>query len=333
MYALLGICLALAALLVVNASVSVVSALVWRALSGPARRWSARERARAVFALRILPAASALFCVVALLSPAYLTHEPYSTKEIVTIKLALISLVSVLGILLALWRGLSAWRATRALVTDWMRVGEPIAVENVSIPVYRIRHSFPVIAIVGAIRPRLFIASHIFSTLNEEEIAAAMAHEVGHLTARDNLKRVLVRACSDVLAIVPAGRSLDRAWTESAEGAADEYVARTQGAQSALNLAAALVKIARLAPVGAKPTMPAAAFLIGENASGLAWRVRHLTDLAGIKSNAEREPLLLRFGLWICLAGFLAVLALTVINSRVLLAMHSITELIVSALQ
>lgn len=331
MYALLGICLALAALLAINASVSVVSALLWRALAGPARRWSAGERARVIFALSVLPAAIALFCVVALFSPSYLTHEPYSTNEIVTIKLALVSLISVLGIVLAVWRGLRAWRATRALVTDWMRSAEPMTIENIPIPIYRIRHSFPVIAIVGAIRPQLFIARQIFSTLNEEEIAAAIAHEVGHLTARDNLKRVLVRACSDVLAIAPAGRALDRAWTESAEGAADEYVARTQGAQSALNLAATLVKIARLAPAGTKPTLPAAAFLIGENAGGLAGRVQRLTEIAGVETNDEREPLSWRF--WICLVGFLSALTYTLISSPILLTMHSITELIVSALQ
>jgi Zn-dependent protease with chaperone function len=333
MFAWLGICLALAALLAINAGASLVTTALWRALQRPARSWSALSRARLLFALRILPAACALFGVMALLSPAYLTHEPRSTTETVTLKLAVISFFSMLGILLALWRGISAWRATRALVADWMREAEPVTLENIPIPVYRIRHPFPVIAIVGATRPRLFIASQIFSTLNKEEIAAALAHELGHLTARDNLKRVLVRACSDVLTIVPAGRSLDRAWTASAEGAADEFVARTQGAQRALDLASALVKIARLAPLGAKPTMPAGAFLMGDDASGLAWRIRHLTQLASVEANRKDEPLLLRFACWLCLGALLACALFAATNSHVLLTMHQFMEEIVKALQ
>jgi hypothetical protein len=81
---------------------------------------------------------------------------------------------------------------------------------------------------------------------------------------RDNLKRALMRACRDVLVIVPCGRILDRDWSEVAEAAADEHAARA-GATVALDLASALIKIARLIPEGVKPTMPAGAFLIDDN--------------------------------------------------------------------
>jgi len=78
-----------------------------------------------------------------------------------------------------------------------------------------------VIAVVGSIRPRLFVAGQVLDSLTDEEMLAAIAHECGHLAA-DNFKRVLLRACRDMLTIVPCGRSLDRAWAENAEAAADE---------------------------------------------------------------------------------------------------------------
>jgi hypothetical protein len=103
-----------------------------------------------------------------------------------------------------------------------------------------------------------------------------------------------LRACRDVLLFVPFGRTLDRAWAEQTEAAADEHAARAGGAALALDLASALVKIARLVPAGATPSMPAGAFLVGDNSSsssssgggdGIARRVRRLTQLATDESS------------------------------------------------
>jgi Zn-dependent protease with chaperone function len=117
-------------------------------------------------------------------------------------------------------------------------------------------------------------------SLTEEELAAAIAHERGHLDARDNLKRSVLRICRDVLMLVPCGRSVDRAWAEAAECAADEYAAQ-QSAQKALNLASALVKIAKMIPVKGHAAMPVATFLVGaEDSRGVKARVRRLLDLA-----------------------------------------------------
>src|SRR5262245_64543688 len=56
----------------------------------------------------------------------------------------------------------------------------------------------------------LFRSDHLFQSLTSEEMAAAIAHECGHLAARDNLKRAALRACRDALAIFPCGARLDR---------------------------------------------------------------------------------------------------------------------------
>ncbi|MGI8653857.1 MAG: M48 family metalloprotease [Pyrinomonadaceae bacterium] len=335
MYQLLGICLALAALLVVNACASLIAVLVWRAVSRRAQTWRASTRARVLFALRTWPALCALVCVAALLFPAYFLYEPRASTEIVTTKLALLATLSMLGLALAARRGFGAWYATRKLSIDWLRHAELLCLPTIDVPIYRIEHRFPVIAVVGAFRPRLFIATQISDALDADELRAALQHESGHLTARDNLKRALVRICSDALSIIPAGRTLDRAWAENAEAAADEYVVRTSGAKGALDLASALLKIARMVPNGARPTMPAGAFLMGENLDGVAWRVRRLTELAVEEKCGSEHSIasMLPAALW-CSGGGLGALALLIVaDSQLLIALHNLIERVVSALQ
>jgi Zn-dependent protease with chaperone function len=326
MYELLGISLVLASLLTINAIFSLVAATCWRVLAGPANRWSARMRARVIFALRVGPPALALFTVMVLVIPAYLIHEPHSTDEVVSGKLGALALISALGVALALWRGLKSWLATRSLLGQWLDGAEPIHIPEVNIPTFRIEHPFPVIAVVGLVRPRLFVASRVLESLSEEEMLAAIAHESGHLEARDNLRRILVRACRDMLMIVPCGRSLDRAWAENAEAAADESAA-SRGSVVALNLASALIEIARMVPAGARPTMPVAAFLLGNETDGVKGRVRRLLDLAGAGVNRTQPAS--KFTRWATRSAFLTsvlLLVLLLINSSALTEMHDAIE-------
>ena len=46
---------------------------------------------------------------------------------------------------------------------------------------------------VGHFARDLFIADHVLESLSEEELAAAISHEYGHLAAHDNLKRSVMR--------------------------------------------------------------------------------------------------------------------------------------------
>jgi Zn-dependent protease with chaperone function len=252
------------------------------------------------------------------------------------LKLGALAAISAAGLLLAAWRGLAAWLATRRLIRDWLRNAGPIALENVSIPAYRLQHQFPVIAVVGAFRPRLFVADSLLDSLNSEELAAAIAHECGHLLSRDNLKRALLRICRDALTIVPCGRILDRDWAEAAEAAADEHAAR-RGGPVALDLAAALVKIARLIPPGARPTIPASALLIGENAGGIAYRVTKLMEMASASDPAKSRASAITGALWLSFG--LSVAATTLLMAfhpdwhDWLAAIHRLTETVVSTLQ
>ncbi len=331
MYEALGICLALAALLAVNACASALVTLAWRAVRGRASRMRADARARLLFTLRILPPALAAAFVFALVVPAYILMEPPHTEEVVGLKLLLFASASAAGVMLALWRVAGTWRATRKFEREWMSRAEPVAVEGMQTLSYKIRHRFPVIAVVGVLRPRLFIASQVFDELTPEELSAALAHERGHIEARDNLKRALLRAGEDALLIAPLGRMLARAWRKDSEMAADEFAAsESQGA--ALNLASAIVKISRMIPAGARPTLPAGAHLIGEDEDGLSTRVRYLLKLASAgvlaRSRTPRRPLLA----WSFRLALVAAFLLAVTQTNVLAVTHMAIEQVVAYL-
>jgi Zn-dependent protease with chaperone function len=333
MYELLGICLSLAGLLVINSLASLLVAIFWRVISPLATSWSTSTRAQILFLLRIAPGLGAIMFVGVVFIPSYLANEPRHTTETVTAKLGLLAALSLYGIALASWRGFTTCLATRRLVRDWLKHAEPIQLENVSIPTFRVQHQFPVIAILGAIRPRLFIADQVFHSLAEEEISAAVAHENGHLVVGDNLKRGLLRACRNLLPIVSWGRSLEHAWVRTAESAADEYAA-SGGASVALDLASALVKVARLVPRGSMPATFAGASLITEDLGGIRARVLRLAQLATESKCPQRvDTHVLNLAVGACLSGLFMAVILTVYSSDRLAAIHTALESIVAALQ
>ena len=327
MYELLGICLVLASLLSINALASLAAAACSRVLRGPLQNRSARTRAEILFALRVGPLALAFISVTLFLAPSYLGYEPYGTSEIVSKKLAALAILSAIGVTLAFSRALRSWFATRTLLQEWLSSAVQIRLDGISIPTFRIANSFPIIAVVGTFRPRLFIAEHVLETLSQEELTAAIAHEGGHVYAHDNLKRSLLRACGDVLMIVPCGRSLDRAWAEAAECAADEHAVQ-QSAETALNLASALVKIAKMVPVGARAAVPVAAFLVGvEETRGVKARVRRLLEIAsnGFLRRVS-NPTITRILPAASLCALLLLALVVANNPGVLLTVHKVIE-------
>jgi Zn-dependent protease with chaperone function len=183
-----------------------------------------------------------------------------------------------------------------------------------------------VIAIVGSLRPRLFIATRVLEVFTREELEAAINHEAGHVLHRDNLKRGLMRACRDSLLIIPCGRLLDTAWKEASEEAADEHAARG-GSSVALDLASSLVKIARMIPAGAHPAMPAGAFIVSKNEMpGVITRVRRLMQLANDIREQKRVPFMLRIPTSVPIVLMVLVVAALSTEPHVLASVHSLIE-------
>lgn len=331
MYSLLGISLFFTFFFVLNFLASATAATIWRVFSPKANQWTASRRVQFIFALRILPTIFALVFVIAFFLPAYLLFEPHSSQETVSYKIALFTLLSAVGVSIALYRVFGAWWVTRRLVDNWIRLSDKITVEGVSIPVYRVRHPFPIIAVIGTIRPQMFVAQQIFDSLSEQEFRAAVAHEYGHLTTHDNFKRTLLRVCRDLL-LVSCGQNLDKAWAENSEAAADEFAANTGGNTTALCLASALVKVAKIVPSGTNPAMPVGAFLMETETVDITWRVRRLLKLTDNKENiAKQNGLGISF--WLCLNSFLVIVLLLATNQSFLQTVHFGLEDIVAILQ
>jgi Zn-dependent protease with chaperone function len=332
MYFFLGISLLFALLLALNFLVSAAATVLWRVIESPAQNWSAQMRAQVIFAFRIFPLLAAIILVFAFLLPSYILFEPHSSDEIVSAKLAILAAISLIGIAAAFYRIFGTWWRTRRLVKNWMQRSEPIFIENLRVPVYRITHPFPVIAVVGTFRPKMFVAEQIFDSLDEKEFGAAIAHECGHLAAKDNFKRTLLRICRDLL-VFPLGKTLDNAWAENAESAADEYAAQT-GDTTALNLAAALIKIAKIVPQNSSPVMPLGAFLIENQSADVTWRVRRLIQLADNSNLPEPQSTNnLKIVFQTCFALVFAAIFLLATNYYFLSQVHTALEKFVAIVQ
>ena len=334
MYTFLGITLVLALLLTINATATMVSAAFGRLCKPLLRKCSARTRAEILFVMRIGPPVVAIVAIAAFMIPSYLTYEPHATDETVSWKLGTLATLSAIGVGLAIRRGIRSWLDKRSLLKNWMAASTRIELEAIHVPTYVLDHSFPIIAVVGAFRPRLFIANQVLESLSEEELAAAIAHEYGHLAAGDNFKRSVIRVSRAALLLIPCGRSLDRSWSEASESAADEYAAQ-QSSFVALNLASALVRVARMIPPGQCQVIPASvsAFLAGEDSPGVKGRVRRLVELATadprlLVSNAS----IVRFVPWLVLTLIVVVSVTIESRPQVLATVHEFVEHVVAVL-
>ncbi|HEY3582537.1 MAG TPA: M48 family metalloprotease, partial [Pyrinomonadaceae bacterium] len=203
------------------------------------------------------------------------------------------------------------------------------------VPTFVVQHSFPLIAVVGAFRPRLFIAHQVLDSLSQEELAGAIAHECGHLAARDNFKRSVMRISRAALLLIPCGRSLDRAWSDASESAADEHAAE-RSSIVALNLASALVRIAKMIPKGQQQIMPASvsAFLSDdEDTPRVKVRVRRLVELAATdpRQLVSSAPLF-RFMPWLVLSALVVTGVSIESRPQVLAAVHTFLEQVVKFL-
>ncbi len=325
MYYLLGISITLAFLLIVNMTVAVAASLVWRAISGLVKNISVGTRAKIIFGLRTLPIVAALIFVLAFIVPAYLLHEPDDSGEIVSTKLALIAVLCATGVVIAVFRVFQTWLSTRQLMKNWLGDSTQINIAGVDLPIHRIAHKFPVLAVVGVFRPKIFVAEIVLATLADNELRAAIAHECGHLRAQDNFKRTVLRICRD-LVILPVGKGLDLAWAQNAEVVADEFAAN-EGSHKAIDLASALVKITRIVPDGSTPSLPVGAYIITDREGDIASRVRRLLNFRYGSSQAiprERRTLVLPPYAWSL--GVALLLALHLTDQRLLLTTHKAIE-------
>jgi Zn-dependent protease with chaperone function len=309
-WALAGLA-ALASLAAIGFVGSVLSRL---AIGRVERDPDAHSRASKLLALRLLPPLTGLALAASLVLPAFLVFEPRNAQETPGLAITLLATVGGLAIAAGLRRSLADFRATRGVRRAWERQGRIASLPGAPAPAYVIRHEFPVVSVVGILRPRLFVAEQVLERLSASELAAVLAHEAGHLSSLDNLKRLALRL-SPVISWPGLARRLDSAWDEAVEEAADST------ALNGLELASALVKTARLVPSGSRLDLPVAAFHRGDS---VARRVRLLTD--AVRPGPSRSRL------WRAWAFALAAIMLIAAATSQLNAVHQLLEPLVHVL-
>ncbi len=280
MYYLIGGSLLLVSFFLTNFLLSLIVSAIWQAFSRFTKNWTAAKKADFIFALRIFPAVASAFLVAALFLPAYLVFEPHTSGEMISLKLIVLVVISLIALFVSIYKVFKSLVATRRFLQDQFSQAEKITLENLTIPVFSISTEFPIVAVIGVLRPQILISQEVIETLSPGELRAAIAHEKGHLNSNDNLKRLLMSFCSH-LTLFPIGKRLNREWAENAEIAADEYAFQMGGNHFKLELASTLVKLARLISKKqtAETAMPVGAFLIEESPADVTCRVRHILQL------------------------------------------------------
>jgi hypothetical protein len=166
--------------------------------------------------------------------------------------------------------GRRALSETRTVGRSWRSSAVPLVVPGWPNRAWRIRRRYPIVAILGVMRPQLFVAGQVADTCTRAELAAIAAHERAHVGAGDNLLRWLFRMTPGAGLCWAIGEPLERAWMAAAEEAADAAARRRA---SSLDLASALTKVARLAVDVSPEAMPSSALIGG---SDLEARVERL---------------------------------------------------------
>ena len=212
-----------------------------------------------LLALRLFPVAGALVFAVTVVLPAFLSYEPHQDREAAGLLLLILAAFALLTLGHGIWRGSRAWAAARSLLKECGPAKRWVVENGHSVQV--IDAAEPIIGVIGGWRPQVVTTECIISACSRDEFRQVVAHEAAHVSARDNLKLLLLLACPDALAWTTLGAALSERWRREAEFAADER-ATGDDPQKRVELAAALIKVARLLDTGFRArhalTMPVA---------------------------------------------------------------------------
>ncbi len=200
-----------------------------------------------LLALRLLPGAGALFFVVTVVLPAFLIYEPHRDREAAGPLLLILAAFALLALGHGSWRGWRAWTAARSLL-QYCGPAKRRVVEN-GCSVRVVDSAKPIIGVIGGWRPQVVSAECVIATCSRDEFRQVLAHEAAHVSARDNLKLLLLLACPDALAWTALGAALSERWRTEAEFAADRR-ATGDDPLKRVELASALIKVARLVDSG-----------------------------------------------------------------------------------
>jgi Zn-dependent protease with chaperone function len=266
MFAVRCMGVSLAFFLVLYCIFSVAVLRAWRFVQRAVRWLCLRHQADLLFALRGFPLAAAALLTLAFVLPSFLLLEPrVSAEPVGEIPLTLGVCCLVLFAMGAFNAGTAYVRTSRT-VAGWLAEATVMPCRE-PVPVFRIRPTVPSLTVAGVCAPRVLLSDAAAAMLGPQELEAAFRHELAHVQRWDNLKKLLFHFCA-----FPGMSCLELAWADREELAADD--AAVTCANDALDLASALIKLSRLAPV--HPSAALATALIQNPAASVNARVERL---------------------------------------------------------
>jgi beta-lactamase regulating signal transducer with metallopeptidase domain len=320
MYALRGVAVSFSGFVLLYVALSAAVCGVWRRVLIHGERYSARRCADLLFTLRVTPFVFATAATLALAVPSFVLLEPHAADE----PMGAVPVALGLGGLFVLLAGM--WKATAALVrasrtiARWSREAKAVdygsADRGDTVFVRRMAGVAPPLTAAGIFRPSVWLSRAAEFVLSERELEVALRHEVVHVRRRDNLRKLILRAVA-----FPGMAELESAWREATEMAADD--AAVASASEALDLAAAVIKLSRLAPLEAPAELTTA--LVHSPAQTLHARIARLIAWPERPQNASAE-----YSLVYTVGAAVAMLAtLAVTYSELLVRVHAATEWLV----
>ena len=295
MFALRGIAVSFSIFILLYSALSLAVCGLWRNVRLGAQRHSARRCADLLFILRTMPLLVATGVTLALAVPSFLLLEPRAVNEPIGVLPAVLGLCGMATVLTGMWKAAAALVRASRTVARWSVEAQEIDAREIngrdinareigvrrvarkigagrddstdSIPVLRVSGGVPPLTAAGILRPRVWLSRAAEFVLTERELLSALRHEVVHVRRRDNFRKLILR-----LVVFPGMAELESAWREATEMAADD--AAVSSASEALDLAAAVIKLSRLAPLEAPAELTTA--LVNTPAESVNARVGRL---------------------------------------------------------
>lgn len=223
---------------------------------------------------------------------------PVRADHYVTLTLAAVLAVELVGVLmLSWWRTARTRRRHRALLE--------LVVQPTSAPDTRLlEHPAPVAFCIPGARPLLVLSSGMVDELDEDELAAVVAHERAHLREHHHLLLLPFVAWQAALPVLPAAGRAHAAVAELVEMRADDVALRDlDGADPRRTLAQAIV-----ATVGGAGGAEVPAGALAVTGGGVRGRVVRLLEPPAPLSPAARGTALVGAGLLLLLPTALLLL-------------------------
>ena len=320
MFAARGIAVSFSIFVLLYCALSLVVCSVWRRVWTSGQQYSARHRADLLFTLRMIPFVVATGVTLALAVPSFLLLEPRAVDEPMGAVAVVLGLSGMAVVLAGMWKAASALLQASRAVAQWSSEARVVGLSPVdsrdSVSVLRVSGAAPPLTAAGILRPSVWLSGAAEFVLTERELQSALRHEVVHVRRRDNLRKLILR-----LVAFPGMVELESAWREVTEMAADD--AAVSSASEALDLAAAVIKLSRLAPQ--EPPAELTTALVHSPAESLNVRVERLIAWTE-RRQSPAKVFSLRYAVCTAVA---VVITLAVTYSELLVRVHAATEWLV----